>query len=394
MKSAKKSAWSMVPLGQLLVQSEERTEIQPDRRYRQVTVRLWGAGVVLRNEISGTRIAAKKQSMVRPGQFILSRIDARNGAFGLVPESLCGAVVSNDFPAFDVNRQRLEPSFLAWMSKTQDFVDLCRAASEGTTNRVRLKVDRFLQMPIPLPPLDEQHRIVARIEELAALIEEAQALRVKAREEAEALVGAESSQQFESIAASNRIVSIGKTFVFRNDLIRPTDGKSGDLRFIGLQHIESHTGKRLGEDRLLAEQLEGRKFQFSPGEIVYGYLRPYLNKVWIADCEGVCSVDQYVLQPKPEMVDTGYIAHFMRSPTFLRQAIALTHNLILPRLRTALLKGIPIPLPSLSEQRRIVAYLDGLQAQVDELVTLQAATQAELDALLPSVLDRAFRGEL
>ena len=58
------------------------------------------------------------------------------------------------------------------------------------------------------------------------------------------------------------------------------------------------------------------------------------------------------------------------------------------------MESIPIPLPPMSDQRRIVAYLDSLQAQVDELTALQDATQAELDALLPSVLDKAFRGEL
>jgi type I restriction enzyme S subunit len=84
----------------------------------------------------------------------------------------------------------------------------------------------------------------------------------------------------------------------------------------------------------------------------------------------------------------------MRSEMFLRQAIELTHNLLLPRLRTALLEGIPIPLPALAEQRRIVAYLDDLQAKVDALKKLQAETAAELDALMPSILDKAFRGEL
>jgi restriction endonuclease S subunit len=145
---------------------------------------------------------------------------------------------------------------------------------------------------------------------------------------------------------------------------------------------------------MTAEALNGRKFKFSPGEIVYGYLRPYLNKVWIADCEGVCSVDQYVIRPNPEKVETKYLAYFMRSEVFLRQAIELTHNLLLPRLRTALLEGIPIPLPSLVEQCRIVAHLDELQARVDAVKRLQAETSAELEALLPSVLDRAFKGEL
>ncbi len=63
------------------------------------------------------------------------------------------------------------------MSRTPGFVNLCKAASEGTTNRVRLKEDRFLAMTIPLPPLPQQRRIVARIEGLAAKIEEARSLK-------------------------------------------------------------------------------------------------------------------------------------------------------------------------------------------------------------------------
>jgi type I restriction enzyme S subunit len=106
----------------------------------------------------------------------------------LVPESLDGAVVSNDFPSFNIDRQRLAPRFLEWMSKTQAFVALCRAASEGTTNRVRLQVDRFMAPGIPLPPLEEQRRIVARIDELAARVEAARALRQQAAEELQNLV--------------------------------------------------------------------------------------------------------------------------------------------------------------------------------------------------------------
>lgn len=235
---------------------------------------------------------------------------------------------------------------------------------------------------------------MARIEELAAKVEEARGLRSTAIEEASVLVRSASSHVFNSDETEFSSCPIGEVIDFRNELIRPIDGKSGSLRFIGLQHIESHTGKRIGEDRLMAEELTGRKFKFSPGEIVYGYLRPYLNKVWIADCEGVCSVDQYVIQPKSELVDIRYLAHFMKSQTFLTQAIELTHSLILPRLRTALLESISIPLPPLSEQCRVVAHLDNLQAKVDALKKLQSETEAEINALLPSILDKAFKGEL
>jgi type I restriction enzyme S subunit len=86
------------------------------------------------------------------------------------------------------------------MSKTHFFVDLCKAASEGTTNRVRLKEDRFLIAKIPLPPLPEQRCIVARIEELAAKIEEARGLRRKAGEEGEAIMSAHVRSVFSSLA--------------------------------------------------------------------------------------------------------------------------------------------------------------------------------------------------
>lgn len=180
--------WPRVPIGELLKKSKRRVRVQPDETYKLVTVRLWGKGVALRGQVTGSEIAATEMLQVQPDQFILSRIDARNGAFGLIPVSLDGAVVSNDFPVFDINTTRLLPTFLGWMSKTGDFVDFCNAASEGTTNRVRLKEDRFLATAIPLPALEEQRRIVPKIDELAARIEEAHTLRQQSVEEGERLL--------------------------------------------------------------------------------------------------------------------------------------------------------------------------------------------------------------
>jgi type I restriction enzyme S subunit len=183
-----KEPWQKVRLGCMLEKSEEWTNIEPDKRYKQVTIRLWGKGVNLRNERLGAEISADKQLVVRSHQFILSRIDARNGAFGIVPEFLDGAVVSNDFPVFKISLTILVPSFLEWMSRTRSFVEVCRTASEGTTNRVRLSIEKFLNAEITLPSTEEQRRIVARIEELAARIEEARELRRRAMNEAFALM--------------------------------------------------------------------------------------------------------------------------------------------------------------------------------------------------------------
>ena len=176
-----KVGWEEVPLWMLLKKSDESVKLQPEQIYKEVTIRIKGKGIVLRREARGSEMAAERRSVVRTGQFILSKIDARNGAFDLVPSSLEGAVVSNDFPTFTINIERLEPRFLEWLSKTASFVELCKAASEGTTNRVRLAESRFLQMTIAVPPLEEQKRIVARVESLMAKVDEARVLRSEAK---------------------------------------------------------------------------------------------------------------------------------------------------------------------------------------------------------------------
>ena len=404
------NVWPMMPLGAVLTKSEEQLEIQPDQQYRQVTVRLWGGGVVLRNEVSGTRISARKRRVVRSQQFVLSRIDARNGAFGLVPDFLDGAIVSNDFPSFRINRQRLEPRFLEWMSKTRRFVNLCQAASEGTTNRVRLKVDRFLAMAIPLPPLEEQRRIVARIEELAALIEEARGLRVKTRGQAETLLASAIREVFdvsEGLPANWRWVTVTdighkerhavQTGPFGAQLSSSEFTQEG-VPVLAIGNVQwgyldiAELNYVLDEK---AKQLS--RYQVQPGDILFARMGtvgrscvvPDFAKSWLISYHLIrIAVDRSICEPQ-------FAFYALRgSPSVLEAIEEKTRGSTRAGVNSTILRQLEFPLPPVDEQRRIVAYLDALQAQVDELTALQDATQAELDALLPSVLDRAFRGEL
>ena len=128
-----------LPIRAFLTKSEAWVQPEPDRTYKQITARLWGKGLTLRAEVPGASIAASRQLRASAGQFLISRIDARHGAFGLVPDDLDGALVSNDFPCFDIDPSIVILHYLEWYSRTSEFVDLCRRASEGSTNRVRLK---------------------------------------------------------------------------------------------------------------------------------------------------------------------------------------------------------------------------------------------------------------
>jgi type I restriction enzyme S subunit len=161
---------TQVRLGEVLRLSDDWVRINPVEQYQLITVRLHGGGVVARAQVAGAQIAGERRRLVRHDQFLVARIDARNGAMGVVPPSLHGGVVSNDFLPFEVDRSRLLPDYLGWLSRSEGFVASCRQASEGTTNRVRLSERRLLDVRVPLPALDEQQDLIRRINELDGLV--------------------------------------------------------------------------------------------------------------------------------------------------------------------------------------------------------------------------------
>ena len=152
--------YPLFSIGQIITKSIKPIEIEDNTSYKQITLKTNGGGVVLRDEKLGKNIGTKKQYLVFAGQFIMSKIDARNGAFGVIGPDLDGAVVTADFPVFDVDKERILPDYLALFSTTTSFVRFAKSCSRGTTNRQRIDVNLFLSQRIPLPTLEEQHTLV------------------------------------------------------------------------------------------------------------------------------------------------------------------------------------------------------------------------------------------
>jgi type I restriction enzyme, S subunit len=395
--------WQTTCLGELLSRSTETAKIQPDESYKEITVKLWGKGVVLRGVVSGSQLNGSRRFVARRGQLILSRIDARNGAIGMVPDSLDGSVVSTDFPLFAIERNRIQPSYFEWLTKTKPFVELCQKASEGTTNRVRLQEDQFLNLQISLPTLPEQRRIVARIKELAAKINEARGLRQRAAEEAGAFVASVSNElfseenmrcwptrSFEEIAEIRSGVTLGRTLrgkTIRLPYLRVANVQDGhlvlnEIKEIDVLEAEAAKWKLIAGDLLLTEGGDWDKL--GRGTIWRDEIPNCIHQNHIFRVR--TRADEFI----PE-----FLAALVASPVgkaYFQDASKQTTNLASINQRQ--LKAFRVFQPSLTDQRRIVAELNDLQAQAGALKKLQTETAAELDALLPSILDRAFKGEL
>ena len=163
------------------------------------------------------------------------------------------------------------------------------------------------------------------------------------------------------------------------------------MPYVGLEHIERDTGRLLGFG--YSEEVRSTKAVFQRGDLLYGKLRPYLNKVHIADFDGVCSTDILVF-PKSSYVSNRYLLYRLLSGDFVRYANLNVSGVQHPRANFKTLSQFPVGLPPLPEQRRLVAKIEELFTQLGAGVAALERSRAQLRRYRQAVLKAAVEGEL
>jgi type I restriction enzyme S subunit len=156
---------------------------------------------------------------------------------------------------------------------------------------------------------------------------------------------------------------------------------ASELRFVGLEHIPPHQMTLVGDGAFCEMRSPGSAFE--EGDVLYGRLRPYLNKVWKATFAGACSGELLVLRPH-EGFEAAYLAYVLHGPDFVAFAAqAVTGDR--PRMDFGVMAGFPVPVPPPDAQDAIVARIDELFAEIDDgeraLATAESALAAYRDAL-------------
>jgi type I restriction enzyme, S subunit len=373
----------------MLTLDVDRVYVNPAATYPIAGVYGFGRGVFAREPITGAETAYRTLNRLRSGQLVMSRLKAFEGAIAIVPEELDGFFVSQEFPTFAIDERSAIPDYLRYLCQWPGLWARLAATSKGLgARRERVHPEQLLVVKVPLPDTSQQRRIVDNLE---ALFGHAHAIerRLQFGDPLRILTLYPGIIDRILAAEAEEWSPVGAVVEFVNDLVRPGDPVEPAAAFVGLQHIESHTGRRIGSMPLGGER--GRKFRFQPGDIVYGYLRPYLNKVWVADMHGLCSVDQYVLRPNNGLPAT-YLAHALRSRSTLEQAIAFTHSLQLPRLRSGLLASIEIPVIPPERIWDATKSLDRGLAKVIEVRDLRLRQALLVESLRKAALNDAFVG--
>jgi type I restriction enzyme S subunit len=396
------SRFELTPMSAFLKHRQEFFVIDDTERYMRVTARLHGQGVVLRDQVHGSQLRTKKQQATQASDLLVAEIDAKVGGVGIIPPELTGAIVSSHYFLYEIDETVCCPKYLECYIRSGAVEEQFQEFVQGSTNYASIRAHHTIELQIPLPPLDEQRRIVACIKELEALIQEAQGLRVKAREEAEALlpsaIGGFCSQLTSSLQPLAEVLAV-----------KPSNGWSprcdNDPSGTPVLTLSAITGFRYDGTQIKTTSLPIRgdaRYWLQKDDLLISRSNTLELVGHAAIYDGFperCIYPDLVMrtQVKEDEADVRFVHYWLMSP-LVRDFIRNRARGTSPTMKKIAQRDVmEIPFPktiSLAEQRYLVAYLDELQAQVDELTALQDATQAEMDALLPSMLDRAFRGEL
>lgn len=203
---------------------------------------------------------------------------------------------------------------------------------------------------VPIPPKNTQKKIVAEIETIE-MQEKILNDHIKSFK-----------QNIYLLFDAMPISKVSNVCNISTDKENPQHFPGKEYIYLGLEHIESNTGKII-VNKDIGKNILSAKNIFNSGDILYGKLRPYLNKVACPEFSGICSTDILVLKTKiPKL-----LKYILLSEGFVKQTSELMNGVSLPRIKPQDFLNINIPIPIASEQQKIVAEIEEIEAKIEKL---------------------------
>jgi type I restriction enzyme S subunit len=393
--------WPMVRLGDVLTPTIRTVVVDTVKEYKLLGVRLEGRGPFLRETKIGANISSNQLAEVKSGDFIYSRLFAWRGAFGVVDSSLDGAYVSNEFPTFIPISDKMDVEFLKLWFALPSTLARVHADCSGSTplTRNRFKEQFFLSMELRLPSLKVQSQIVAWVKDVFNKVAQSRQLDSQLKTMILTLSPAVLSKVYDKAViisgGTERLANLCETITDGTHstpayveqgipFLSVKDITSGQIKFDNVKYITEE------EHCILTKRC---KPEF--GDVLLTKVGTTgFAKAIDVDIDFSIFVSLALLKINKEKLDPKYVEYMLNSSRLREYSARGTRGVGNKNLVLKFIKEFPIPVPKLPEQRRIVAYLDNLQAKLDSVKKLQRQAQKELDALLPSVLNKAFSGEL
>lgn len=379
--------WPQVSLGEVLKLDLDRVRIDASATYKMVGVYSFGRGLFDREPVVGSNTSYKQFYRLAADHVVMSQLFGWEGALAISSNEFEGKYVSPQFPTFRVIRELLNRDFLGWCMRQPSFWKDLGSRTKGMGDRRRtLNPDALFATKIPLPPLVEQQRIVARIEDLAVKVEAARGLRRQVVEETEALC---------------RSIVFGDPNAVPTPMYELVKLRGHDVQVKADQTYHFAGVYCFGRGVFRGQKKSGMEFAYkhlcrlSAGNFVYPKLMAWEGALGVVpkECDGLYVSPEFpVFEIDENRVLQETLDVYFRTPLVwpLLSGASTGTNVRRRRLNPKDFLAYKIPLPSMPAQRRLRKVMQ----KVDSLKLLQADTTSALDAMLPSILDKTFKGEL
>ncbi len=387
-RSISPNGWAQVSLGDIVIKSDARVPVVPDQDYPNFGLLSFGRGLFTKQPIHGASSSATSLYRASAGQFVYSRLFAFEGAYGVVPPEFDGWFVSNEFPLFDCDSDRVLAGFIGWYFRNPlVWPEVARLTTGMGNRRQRIKPEALLTYRLPLPPLEEQRGIVARIDRLATKIDDARQMKQMIEDEANALL----RSQFSRIAddAPRRKMADVAPLVRRKVEVR-SDTEYAEL---GIRSFGRGTFHKPSLDYLAVGSK--KLYRIAPGDLLFNNVFAWEGAIAVAQPEdtGRVGSHRFITCVPEEGVSTADFLCFYFITAEGLERIGEASPGGAGRNRTLGLEKlaeIEVPVPPIGEQIKF----GQLMRRVKAMRAAQDDAERELDALLPSILDRAFKGGL
>jgi type I restriction enzyme S subunit len=387
-----------------LVRSDSRPyTLEDDQDANLVGMRWYGEGPFHRELKPALQIAKKSHFVIRAGDVIYNKLFAWKGSFGIVPPELDGMYVSDKFPTYELDRSRTDEEYLKWFFRHPDVWEQARLMSTGSAalSKLTLNPPQFLDLEIPLPSLADQRYIATRIGELASKIEEARKTRESASKELAALRHVNITACMKSLNADAQLNDV-LTAAPRNGWSPNCDNLESGTSVLTLSAVTGwnynpsafkRTSQPINPDahywavegdllitRSNTPELVGHAaiYNGSPNPCIYPDL---MMRVPI----------------DPRKASTRFVWYWLQSARardFIRRSAKGTSP-TMKKISQPIVQQVPFPANlTLDVQEDIARRLDAIRASTNSVAEIQAETSNELKAMLPAILDKAFKGEL
>ena len=379
--------WIPYRLGDFLERKHDSVSVDSFTKYKRITIKTKGQGIELRDEVEGVDIGTKNQFMANQNQFLLSKIDAMNGAFGIVPEECDKGIIFCLAEVFHILEKIIDREYLRLLCIKQEFTKFSLEASEGTTNRRYLRENKFLNLPISLPLIPEQQRIVSKIESVKQQLEQIEKLRAGQTKDIKNLLFSKYTDLIEVAEwlPMKEVAPIIRREVKLNDeALYPELG----IRCFGKGtfHKPALTGLEVATKKI---------FQIKQGDLVFSNVFAWEGGIAVAKEE---DNDRYgshrfisCVAHKEKALEEFLCFHFL-SPKGLEDINACSPGGAGRNKTLGLdkLMKIKIPVPDFTSQKEFVELLH----KVNAIKNQHTEIEKELNQLMPALLDKAFKGEL